>query len=189
MLMQIQARERISYNLANTLEYDFTEFYNEYFPRIYNYVCYRVSNYNDADDLTSMIFYKLFEKRGLYRPDKAPLFAWVFGIARNAVTDYYRRRGQNTYSPLETAEDLAAPGSGPEDIAEVNETKRQLYRALTSLKDRERDLIALKFWSGLNNREIAKVTGLSESNIGVILFRAMQHLRNIMKIQGVDIDD
>ncbi len=187
--MPIQLQEQTFTDTTYKSDFDFTEFYNEYFPRIYNYVCYRVSNYSDADDLTSMIFYKLFEKRSFYSADKAPLFAWVFSIARNAVTDYYRRRERNIHTPLETIEDIVAPGLSPVDIAEYNEVRQQLKRALTFLTDRERDLIALKFWSGMTNREIAKVTGLSENNIGVILFRTMRRMRNFMEHQGVNMDD
>lgn len=189
MNMQMQAVERSSKKTVYALDHEFTEFYNEYFPRVYNYVCYRVNNYCDADDLTSMIFYKLFEKRNFYHEDRAPLFAWVFSIARNTVTDYYRRREHHIHTPLEVIEDIASPGLGPVDIAEYNEVRQQLKRALESLTDRERDLIALKFWSGMTNRDIAKVTGLSENNIGVILFRAMRHMRKIMESQGVYMDD
>ncbi len=171
------------------LDDEFTEFYNEYFPRIYNYVCYRVRNYCDADDITSMVFYKLFEKRKYYCADKAPLFAWVFSIARNTVTDYYRRRGRDSHTPLEMVENMAAPGQSPADIIEANEVRQQLKRTLAFLTDRERDLIALKFWSGMTNREIAKTIGLSESNIGVILFRAIRRMRSLMEIQGVNWDE
>jgi len=45
------------------------------------------------------------------------------------------------------------------------------------LSDRERDLVALKFAAGLTNRRIAELTGLSESNLGVILYRAVPRLR------------
>ena len=187
--MQMGAQGQAFADTAGAFNYNFTEFYNEYFPRVYNYVYYRVNNYHDAEDLTGLIFYKLFEKRSLYCPDKAPIFAWVFSIARNTVTDYYRKCARDIAAPLEAAENIMDLRLGPEAIAEVNETKRHLHRALTSLNDRERDIIALKFWGGLTNREIAKAIGLSESNIGVILYRAMRRLRCMMEVQGVDMDD
>ena len=60
-----------------------------------------------------------------------------------------------------------APGGGADGLA----------AALRRLDERERDLIGLKFYSELNNREIAKVTGLSESNVGTVLYRCMAKLR------------
>ncbi len=186
MMIKSQDQPIVTHGL---LVNNFTELYNEYFPRVYNYVCYRVNNYSDADDLTSLIFYKLFEKQGSYCSGKGPLFAWVFSIARNTVTDYYRRRQHNTYAPLELYENLADPGLSPVDIIENNEVRHQLRHALALLSNRERDLIALKFWSGMTNRQVAKITGLSESNIGVILFRTMRHMRQVMESQGVNLDD
>jgi DNA-directed RNA polymerase specialized sigma24 family protein len=58
-----------------------------------------------------------------------------------------------------------------------NETRAELLAAVPRLEDRERDLIALKFAAGLTNRRIAEITGLSESNVGVILYRAVRRLR------------
>lgn len=189
MFTQVQTIDPALIDSVDARECNFTEFYHEYFPRVYNYVYYRVNNHHDADDITSLIFFKLYEKRNYYSSDKAPLFAWVFSIARNTVTDYYRQRARCTATSLENVEDMVAVGQTPDDIAASNEIKRHLHRALASLSDRERDIIALKFWSGITNREIAKIIGLSESNIGVTLYRAMRRLRHIMEIQGVNIDE
>ncbi len=189
MFSQVQIKDQALIDSMDVQEYNFTEFYNEYFPRIYNYVYYRVNDPHDADDITSLIFFKLFEKRSYYNSDKAPIFAWVFSIARNTVTDYYRQRARCTATSLEIAEDLIDSGLTPDEIVASNEMRRHLHKALASLSDRERDIIALKFWSGITNREIAKIIGLSESNIGVTLYRAMRRLRHIMEIQGVCIDD
>ena len=57
------------------------------------------------------------------------------------------------------------------------EKRHVLLGALATLADRERDLLALKFQSGLNNRQIAQMTGLSESNVGTIVNRALNKLR------------
>ncbi|MDT3702970.1 MAG: sigma-70 family RNA polymerase sigma factor [Thermincola sp.] len=50
-----------------------------------------------------------------------------------------------------------------------------------SPEERERNIIALKFKAGLTNRHIAELIGLSESNVGVILYRAIRQLRSILK--------
>ncbi|ATW26572.1 RNA polymerase sigma factor [Candidatus Formimonas warabiya] len=174
---------------ANDHERTFVELYNSYFSRVYNYVHYRVNDFHDADDLTGQIFAKLFSKLKYYRPEKAPFAAWVFSIARNAVTDYYRSRMRNPSTPLEETADFIDSRPGPEDIAADHEMHRHLRKALASLTQREREIIALKFWSGFTNRDIARFTGISESNTGIILFRAMRRLRQILESQGMSIDD
>ena len=58
--------------------------------------------------------------------------------------------------------------------------KEQILRALQSLDSRSVEIIALKFGGGLTNRQIAGLVHLSESNVGVILFRALLKLRAIL---------
>jgi RNA polymerase sigma-70 factor (ECF subfamily) len=72
----------------------------------------------------------------------------------------------------------------PETVVDMNDAKYQLLVALHQLSERERDLIALKFTSGLTNRRIAAMTNLSESNVGVILYRTMQKLKTLLDPQG-----
>lgn len=165
----------------------FTELYNYYFQRIYNYVHYRVSDFSDTDDIVSQIFEKLFSKYGYYQTEKASLSTWIFTIARNTITDYYRSKSRTRITYLETTVEILDFKQDPCDVAAFNETQKKLLNALTTLSRRESDIIALKFWSGFSNREIAKLTGISESNTGVILFRAMQRLRIILESQGLNI--
>ena len=73
--------------------------------------------------------------------------------------------------------DRASTEPQPEEVAIRDETRAELLAAVARMSDRERDLIALKFAAGLTNRRIAKLTGLNESNVGVILYRAMRRLR------------
>jgi len=188
MLTQIQTEERPLVSSIND-DFAFVELYNEYFPRVYNYVHYRVNDFYEADDLTSQIFTKLFTKLKNYQPEKAPFSAWIFSIARNTVTDYYRRRGRNTCVTFEETTELADSGFSIDDAITSKEIQRHLHRALTALTQREREIIALKFWSGCTNRDIAKFTGISESNTGVILFRAMRRLRQILESRRIYIDD
>ena len=76
-----------------------------------------------------------------------------------------------------------------DDAVMTRELRQHLHKALASLSEREREIIALKFWSGCTNRDIAKFIGISESNTGVILFRAMGRLRQILESWGINIDD
>lgn len=165
----------------------FTELYNNYFPRIYNYVHYRVSDFHAADDLISQIFEKLFSRLNYYQSKKASFSTWLFTIARNTITDYYRSQMRAHLTSLEITAELIDSEPDPGDVVAFNEVQQNLLKALSSLTTRECDVIALKFWSGFSNRDIARLTGISESNTGVILFRAMQRLRIILEGQGLSI--
>ena len=159
----------------------FTTLYDHYFPRIYNYVRYRVIDAPTADDLTAQIFERALADLVSYRQDRAPFGAWLFGIARHVIGDHFRTQRRRRWLPFETLRHHATADPPPEQIAAANESHRQLLNAVATLKDRERDLIALKFGGDLTNREIARLTGLSESNVGVILHRALRHLRVVLE--------
>jgi RNA polymerase sigma-70 factor (ECF subfamily) len=160
---------------APAAEVDWDEVYAEQLPRVYNFFRYRVGNGPVAEDLTSVTFEKAWRGRNRYRRDLGAFGTWLMAIARNVAVDHYRRRRPE--APLEEAVAVAAAGSGPEELAERRSDMERLGGLIAALPERERELIALKYGSELNNREIARLTGLSESNVGTRLHRAVQTLR------------
>ncbi len=155
----------------------FAAIYDHYFPRIYNYVRYRVREAETADDITAQTLEAAWIKLASYRPERAPFAVWLFAIARNAVNDHLRASRRRCWIPLHILDDLPGGEPQPEQVAIHNEIHARLLAAVSHLSDRERDLVALKFAAGLTNRQIAKLMGLGESNVGVILYRSMQQLR------------
>lgn len=183
MINQIEKTSPIKSDKDN--ENKFPELYNCYFSRVYNYVRYRIADFHAAEDVTSQIFLKAFSRLKYYQEEKASFATWIFSIARNAITDYYRMAGRSNFTSLEITGDLVNSEPGPVEIILGNETQQQLLQALVLLSQRERDIIALKFWGGFSNREIAQLVDISESNTGVVLFRAMRRLRKILESQGM----
>ena len=155
-------------------ETKFEELYRVELPRIYNYFRYHVGDGPLAEDLTSETFEKAWRNRNRYRRDLAAFSTWLFTIARRVATDYYRRRRNDaSYDSL-----FNFPSDETtEDIAHENEEFGRLASLLAKLPDRERELVALKYGSGLTNRNIASLLGLTESNVGVILHRTVKILR------------
>ena len=68
----------------------------------------------------------------------------------------------------------------PESEAIQQEGNAELLTALDGLKERERHIVELKYFSGLSNQEIAALEGISAGNVGVILFRAIGNLKKIL---------
>jgi RNA polymerase sigma-70 factor (ECF subfamily) len=158
----------------------FLRLYDEYFPRVYNYARYRCGDAATADDLTAQTFERALAHLKNYDPQRAPFGAWLFGIARNLVNDHLRADRRRDCLPLETCAEHPAPVVSPEERLIQVEAQAELLAALAQLSERERDLLCLKFAAGLTNRRIAEVTGFSEANVGVIVYRALQHLRLIL---------
>jgi len=154
---------------------DWDAVYAQHLPRIYNYFRFRLASEADVEDLTARVFEKAWSARGDYRRDLAAFSTWLYRIAQNVGVDYLRSR--RTHAPLEDAVEVIADGT-PEFDEERRSDLARLAALTASLPERERDLIALRYGAGLNNRAIAPLVGLSESNVGTILHRTVQTLRS-----------
>jgi RNA polymerase sigma-70 factor (ECF subfamily) len=141
---------------------------------LYAYVAGLLRDDGAAEEVTALAFERAYRKRHRFDPERGEPRAWLFGIARNAALDELRRRGRQAQLAAEPA-DLAAGGA--EESAEHNERRLTVSAALAHLAPGERELIALKYFAGLSNAEIAQVLGTSESNAGTKLHRAMNKLR------------
>ena len=158
----------------------FGEIYDKYVAKIYNYVRYRVDSNMVADDLTAKTFQQALFNLDNYDVDKGPFKAWLFGIAHNIVSHYFRDKQKHQLWSDEYLNDSATVEESLENDIIRKELHDRLLCAVSRLKERDRGIIALKFGGGLTNREIAQIMDLHESNIGVILFRSIKRLRGIL---------
>lgn len=165
---------------AQTDEQAFSELYTYFFPRIYNFLFARIKQVVATDEVVSMTFEKMFVHLRDYQPDKAAFSTWLFRIAQNGMTDYFRRQQNRKEAVWEDFFDPADERPTPEREALAAEGSKELLQALDRLKERERQVVELKYWSGLSNQEIAGLLGISSGNVGVILFRAIGQLKKIL---------
>src|SRR3954463_10853752 len=125
------------------------------------YVASLVRDPAAAEEVTATAFERAYRKRSRFDPSRGEPRAWLFGIARNAAREELRRRGRQAELAVEPADLASTPAH---EGAEASERRLALSAALSGLGPRERELIALKFFAGLSNAEIAAVVGVSESN-------------------------
>jgi len=149
--------------------------YRTELPRVYNFFRYRLGDVPDVEDLTARTFEKAWRARDRYRRDVAGFATWLLSIARNVAIDHIRAR--HLHLPLELAGEIPSRSNTPEDDLLQGSDAERLASLLATLPDRERELMALKYGAEMTNRAIARATGLSESNIGTILHRTVQTLR------------
>jgi RNA polymerase sigma-70 factor (ECF subfamily) len=140
---------------------------------VFAYVSSLLRDRSAAEEVTATAFERAFRKQRSFNPRRGSQRAWLFGIARNAALDELRRRKRIAEMADEPPDEAAAP-EGEAEAAERRETVRA---ALAALEPRDRELIALKFHAGLDNAEIAKVLGISASNAGTRVHRALTRLR------------
>jgi RNA polymerase sigma factor, sigma-70 family len=159
---------------ASGAELDWDALYGDQLPRVLNYFRFHFGRHVDAEELTSRTFEKAWRARKRYRKDLAGFSTWLFRIARNVGVDYLRSKRNQL--PIDAALDSEAEGTPLAD-AEHDSDLARLTELAADLPERERELIALKYGAEMDHRVIAQLTGLSESNVGVILHRTVQMLR------------
>jgi RNA polymerase sigma-70 factor (ECF subfamily) len=153
---------------------DFEKLYKEEVNRIYNYFRFKMGDSALAQDLTSETFERAWRNRRKYRNDLAAFSTWLFAIARRVVVDYLRK-----HKPVISIESVAHVliQEQMEEVVQKRVDFARLHLLLSQLAERDRELVALRYGAGLTNRAIARLTGLSESNVGVSLHRLVQKLR------------
>jgi RNA polymerase sigma-70 factor (ECF subfamily) len=161
---------------------EFAAQYRHYLPQVLNFIRLRVPDEPVAQDLTAATFEQAFRKIGQLRSPEA-FGGWLFRIARNEVGQYYRRRRPQT--SLDGLLDLPAGGASLQEATTQREELAAVLAAIAVLPEREQEIIALRFAGGLSNHEIAQAVGLSDSNVGVILFRAIRKVRDRLAAAGV----
>lgn len=164
---------------------DFIAFYDALLPQVYRYVAYRVADTATAEDLTAAVFESALRAWKRRRKPDA-LLPWLFRIARNTVISHYRQQGRRQFVSLERAAAIPDSAADPEQHLLYAESHRRLRAALRRLSAREQDLIALKFGSGLSNRAIAPILGLSETNVAVSLHRALKKVHTALTEENAD---
>ena len=160
--------------LKVTSKIDWDALYKEHVGRIYNYFRYRVRDAATAEDLTAITFEKAWKKRKKFRGDAEQFTHWLYAIARNVANDYFRK-SPNLLS-LDNALTVPTTELVSEKVAEKLEFER-LVHAIQKMPARTQEILTLKYGAGLTNRQVAHQLNLSESNVGSILHRAIQKLR------------
>lgn len=159
----------------------FNELYNYYFPRVYNFLFVRLKDTTSTDDVISEVFIKVFNNLSKYNGQRGSFSTWLFRIAINQSTDYLRKIQSRKENTWEDFFDPAIPHyEEPEAKLLINERKQELLKAMENLKERDRYILELKYWSDLSNKEIADIMDISPANVGIILFRAIGSLKKFM---------
>ena len=171
-------REASVNSLSDSITELFGELYEQYLPKVFQYVSYRIGNRSEVEELTSIIFEKALTKFRSYDSRKASFSTWIFSIAHHTIIDYYRRSSREQKYMVEVSSRSIEFGAPPEDEVTRLEEVQKLRECLSLLNHNEQELISLKFSGDMTNREIARITGLSESNVGTILCRAIRKLRD-----------
>lgn len=150
-----------------------------FYPKIYRFLFYRVNGIEDAEDLSGEVCMKAIQS---LREQKGSFTSWIYTIASNMVTDYYRRK--SVRSIVESREDLAETIGDDDNAIENSLTQNELKHAILQLTEEQQKVITLKFIEGYETEEIANMLGKSAGAVRAIQFRALTSLRTLFGAYG-----
>lgn len=136
------------------MEETFEKNYNELFDKIYRYVCCRIPNKEEAEDIVSETFFEAWKSLKKYDPRKGSLKAWLNGIAKNRIIKYWQKR-------LPTQEYFEEIINSAEDI----KSKIDLEKTLSKLPPDHVSILTLRYIDELTYEEIARSLGKSETAV------------------------
>ncbi|MGH2450214.1 MAG: RNA polymerase sigma factor [Candidatus Limnocylindria bacterium] len=148
--------------------------YDRHYAAVYRYAFLRVRDRMEAEDVTSDVFLRALRSLHRYEP-RAPFAAWLVRIARNAIIDRARRAAR--LEARERSLTLPEPAD-PEQLSIAKSEGRQLRAALERLSELQRDVLIMRYFSGLSTDEICAVLGKGPSTIRGIQHRAILALRH-----------
>ena len=150
----------------------------QYEGPLLRYAQHFVFDLETARDIVQDTFLKLCKQdESAMRPKLAK---WLFTVCRNRAIDVCRKEGRMKVASDDQMQELLAradDANSPTAAIEKVETVQGLLKQVSQLKTRQQEVLRLKFHGGLSYQEIAEVTGLTRSHVGVILHTAISALR------------
>jgi RNA polymerase sigma-70 factor (ECF subfamily) len=155
----------------------FEALYRRYARPVFGLALRRLGDRGRAEDAVQETFASVWRSARTYRPDRGPGAPWLYAVARNAIVD--RSRGRT-----DAAGDVPERASDEPDPAERTEQSWvawRVHRALEELPEREREVIALAYWSGLSQSEVAEFLGVPLGTVKTRTRAALHHLAEVLE--------
>ncbi|WP_243076668.1 RNA polymerase sigma factor [Microbacterium sp. SS28] len=150
----------------------FRALFDAHYSAVFAFLRRRVADAQDAEELAADVFRLAWEKQDPRSPFQR---GWLFKVASDRLTDFYRRQGvrREVEAALRRRLEDAPWRIGVEDSIAV----RDAVRALSS---REQEALQLTYWDGMSASEIAAVLGCSNASVWTLLSRARARLRGAL---------
>jgi len=155
----------------------FEALYRRYARPVFGLALRRLGDRGRAEDAVQETFASVWRSARTYRPDRGPGAPWLYAVARNAIVD--RSRGRTDASG--DVPERAADEPDPAERTEQSWVAWRVHRALEELPEREREVIALAYWSGLSQSEVAEFLGIPLGTVKTRTRAALQRLAEVLE--------
>lgn len=153
----------------------FDKMYKQYADDIFRFLLVHVRENQLAEDLTADTFLKAWQRINTF--DGKYTRAWLYTIARNNLTDYWRKKRPETLDEEIEVIDEKPTNDEKLDAKMLSQT---INSAIGKLPHDMKSVVALRFMQGYSVRQTAEALSLSEANVRVIQYRALKRLRGVL---------
>ena len=160
---------------------DFDPLYQRYVRPIFSFIYRRTRDKQLSEDITSTVFLKALQNVHRYDSRKGSMVAWLYGIARNALTDHFR--SNRHHANIDDMWDLSS-GDDTTAAADGNMNTAQLREAMSKLDPAKREIVLLRVWDDLSYQDIAAITGKSEASCKMTFSRVIAQLRKDLPLSA-----
>ena len=157
------------------------EWYEAHGAVVYGYLRFHLPSADEAEDLTGDVFLRALAAAQRFDPARGSPRHWLLRIARNALHDHRRRERHRRPLPASAMYDLRCDAPSPEERLLREEQVSRLMAAVSALGPDDRELIGLRYGSGLDTAEVADVLGVKPAAVRTRLWRALARLRAILE--------
>ena len=164
----------------------FAQIYDLYVTPIYRFIYFKVATRQDAEDLTSEVFLKIWQYITESEEKIENLRALLYRTARNLVIDMYRQKARRDITPDTEVLNNIVDDRQQNLLSRIESEfeMKNIEMVLRKMKDEYREVIILRFIDELSINEIAKVLDKSKGSVRVILHRALKVIRELMNQNG-----
>ena len=156
----------------------FEDLYRRYSRAVFGLALRRLGDRGKAEEALQETFASVWRSAGSYKPERGPGGPWLYAVARHAIVDRARRRGEQ---PVDSFDEQADSEPGPADRAESGWVAWRVHRALEELPEREREVVSLAYWSGLSQSEVSEFLGIPLGTVKTRTRAALQRLADILE--------
>jgi len=164
---------RVAQRDANAFE----ALYRRYARSVFGLALRRLGDRMNAEDAVQETFAAIWRSARTYKPDRGAGAPWLYAVARNAIVDRSRGRGD---TPGEGPE-LASDEPTPAERAEASYTSWRVHRALETLGSNEREVIELAYYGGLSQSEVADYLNIPLGTVKTRTRAGLGHLADLLE--------
>ncbi|KKR69407.1 MAG: RNA polymerase, sigma-24 subunit, ECF subfamily [Parcubacteria group bacterium GW2011_GWF1_40_6] len=152
-----------------------------YASPIFNFVAH-LTNRNDAPDIVQDIFIKTWKNIKRYDSKKASFKTWIFTIARNSVTDFWRKKKNILFTEIEESfsENIPDENLLPDEVLQKLEDAELLNKTLEKLRPDYREVLVLYYQEEMTFEEIGGILSKPTNTVKSQHRRAIIELRELL---------